>query len=687
MNPDPKPAGTMHPDSSRPEGEESPAPERQTVDGTTSDATLAVEMSGTLSRDIPGLPPELVNHPRYKILKLLGQGGMGAVYLAEHRKMERRVALKVIHAQWLHNPRAVERFQQEVKSASQLNHPNVVTAFDADVAGADGAIHFLVMEFIEGENLDEYALRHKPLAIREACHAVQQAALGLAAAHERGMVHRDIKPQNLIRTTHGQIKILDFGLARLARPDHGPVAKPLTAEGAVMGTPDYMAPEQAGDSKHVDIRADIYSLGCTLYELLTGDVPFPGGTAMEKVTRHARDPVTPARKLRREIPMALSPVIAKMMAKRPADRYQTPTEVAQALAPFAQETPSGVSWGKVVVGLVAAAAIAVTVWFSPWKNAFQPSLAEALKKPENITEKGTSGQGTLPVEPTEGPQFRLLQLADQPEFEKWLETQRGEGYWPVYLTVNVDGPVRFNAIARPNPDKAVFETVIGAERQEDLRAPRLAKGLRLRAMCSFLTPEGEVNNLSLWQADSQNHSYARLNYDKTAAKLAEDRERGARPIAIQGFDGPTGHMTSMVSTPSSLGWEAQPDLSDDDLVEFVAQAQAKHRRLEWLAMHGKAPEFRYAVVVVDDPQPPEWDVETDLSHHDFKSALAQRTSQGFYPVALMTGGNTKTRFSVAWQRDEPKAAGGNSDTKSSDTKNTDTKNIDTKRTDRKKKLR
>ena len=222
--------------------------------------------------DPAGLPTELIDHPRYRVVATIGAGGMGAVYRAEHRLMDRPVALKVIRGDLLGSAAMVERFRREVKAAARLaSHPNIVAAYDAEQAGET---HMLVMEFIEGTDLARVVDRRGALPVGEACEYARQAALGLQHAYEDGMVHRDIKPQNLMRTIRGQVKILDFGLARFASE----VASQggMTAEGMVLGSADYIAPEQIDNPHAADIRADIYSLGCTLYFLLAGRPPFPG---------------------------------------------------------------------------------------------------------------------------------------------------------------------------------------------------------------------------------------------------------------------------------------------------------------------------------------------------------------------------------------------------------------------------
>jgi serine/threonine protein kinase len=207
----------------------------------------------------------------YVLLDRLGEGGMGQVFKARHVRMRRIVAVKVIHQSKLGRPEAIRRFEREVQAAAALSHPNIVMAYDADEING---LHLLAMEHVQGTDLARLVETKGVLPVAQACDYIRQAALGLAHAHERGLVHRDIKPQNLLLTTEGGVvKVLDMGLARLNHPaDPANMHSAMTQEGAVMGTPDYMAPEQALSSHDVDIRADIYSLGCTLYFLLTGQV-------------------------------------------------------------------------------------------------------------------------------------------------------------------------------------------------------------------------------------------------------------------------------------------------------------------------------------------------------------------------------------------------------------------------------
>jgi serine/threonine-protein kinase len=288
---------------------------------------------------------------QYRILDQLGKGGMGRVYKAEHRTLGRIVALKVLAAELLSTGRAVQLFRHEMRAAALLVHPNIVTAYDANEAGGR---YFLVLEFVDGPNLDQLVRKQGPLSVGLACDYVRQSCMALQCAHANGMVHRDIKPANILVQWHGAsgddspglVKVSDFGLARLADPgtagaeSQSSTGSIVTRDNTVMGTPDYLSPEQSRSLHAADIRSDIYSLGCTFHFLLTGQVPFPGGSAMDKLIRHGTVMPTPAEKLRGDIPPAVSAILARMLAKRPEERFQTPAELAEALSPFAVSGPT-----------------------------------------------------------------------------------------------------------------------------------------------------------------------------------------------------------------------------------------------------------------------------------------------------------------------------------------------------------
>jgi serine/threonine-protein kinase len=282
----------------------------------------------------------------YILLERLGEGGNGQVFKARHQTMDRVVALKVLRKELLTDSEAVGRFYREVEVISQVSHPAIVHAYDA---GVFGSVHFLALEYVEGIDLDRRVKESGRLPVAQACEYIRQAALGLEHAHERGLVHRDIKPSNLLLASRdrerpeGVVKILDLGLARLQQPPKNSRTAGLTilaGQGVMQGTLDYLAPEQALDFHSADIRADIYSLGCTFYFLLTGQPPFGSGSVTQKLMRHQHAEAMPIERLRPGLPPGLPPILNKMLAKNPADRYQTPGEVAEAIAalgPIANE--------------------------------------------------------------------------------------------------------------------------------------------------------------------------------------------------------------------------------------------------------------------------------------------------------------------------------------------------------------
>jgi serine/threonine protein kinase len=367
-----------------------------------SDATVARENAATVAittENAPTLasgaaPAQLPNNADYEIIRELGRGGMGTVYLAHNRLMGRNEVLKVMGRGIIDHPGALDRFLREIRAVARLRHPNIVTAYSAFRSG-DSLV--FAMEYVEGHDLDKLVKARGPMPVSHACAFIHQAALGLQHAHEEGMIHRDIKPGNLMLSRpkdRAVIKVLDFGLAKASREEKA--AGSITQEGAVLGTPDFMAPEQIDDAQTADIRADIYSLGCTLYFLLSGHAPFPEPNLFEiLLAHHTRDaPLLDC--LRTEVPGELAALVVKMMAKDPGGRYQTPAEVAQALAPFFKRNLAG----RAVTGLASAPAATT--------ERAAPSI-----EPDQSRQPETTNRSTLQSVPD--PVAELVETTSAPE--------------------------------------------------------------------------------------------------------------------------------------------------------------------------------------------------------------------------------------------------------------------------------
>ncbi|MBI3862526.1 MAG: serine/threonine protein kinase [Planctomycetia bacterium] len=284
--------------------------------------------------------PQGLTLGNYVILEKIGAGGMGMVFKAEHRRMKRIVAVKVLPPTALKNPAALKRFHREVEAVAKLTHPNIVAAYDADESKG---VHFLAMEFVEGIDLARHVKQHGPLPVETAVGYILQTAHGLEHAHRQGIVHRDIKPANLLLDTRGTVKILDMGLARFQEGANAaaPVdeATVLTQNGSLMGTVDFMSPEQAVDSHLADHASDVYSLGATLYFLLIGQPLFGGTTLMARVLAHRETPAPSLRAARPEIPPQIDSIYQRMVAKKKEARYPSMADVIRDLSDWANVSP------------------------------------------------------------------------------------------------------------------------------------------------------------------------------------------------------------------------------------------------------------------------------------------------------------------------------------------------------------
>ena len=270
---------------------------------------------------------------KYRLLERIGMGGMGQVYLAEHLSMRRRVAIKVLPPDRSNSPFARERFLREARAAAAVEHPNLIRVYDIE---QEGDVHFIVMEYLDGVTLHDLVARRGPLAPERAAHYVAQVAAGLSALHERALVHRDVKPANLLLGRDGTVKVLDLGLVRSELDDDELTRQ----EGAkLIGTADYLAPEQAINCSKVDSRADIYGLGGTAYYLLTGTPPFTAEKISQKLIAHQVQEVKPVHLARPGVPVELSAVVGRMLAKKPDDRTQSAADVVAGLQPWLATFP------------------------------------------------------------------------------------------------------------------------------------------------------------------------------------------------------------------------------------------------------------------------------------------------------------------------------------------------------------
>jgi serine/threonine-protein kinase len=415
----------------------------------------------------------------YVLIDRLGEGGMGEVYKAKNWKIGKVVALKVIRKERLKNATAVKRFHREIEMASRLSHPNIVQAFDA---GQVGNTHYFAMELVEGQDLTQMVKQAGPVPFDKATEYMRQAALGLQHAHEKGLIHRDIKPSNIFisqpqgSNSQGTVKLLDMGLARMNDSED---MSTLTQEGSVLGTIDYLAPEQALNAHTADIRSDLYSLGCTFYYILAGKVPFDGGSATEKLLKHRLEEPKPLEEIRKDVPAAVIGIVRKLMAKRPEDRYQTPAELVADLsgnvgrlakaapptnAPLDGQTskPRGKrKWPLIAGGAVAAFLLLIVISWLASSGSSDPKGSNQIASGKKPT--GTHQGGTKPVKPTQ-PEARYVKMGSREE--TILATLRSaglptlEGKWYAIGFFDFDK----NKVQ----ENRVYETVCPPEQEIDL---------------------------------------------------------------------------------------------------------------------------------------------------------------------------------------------------------------------------
>ena len=348
-----------------------PTDEQPTVISGRAEVSPDLPLAWTRPREIgPRLVGQTLGH--FQLEAFVGGGGMGAVFRARDRSLDRTVAVKVLSPQQLDD--SLKRFRNEAQSAARLDHPNIARVY---YVGEDGGWNYIVFEYIEGINVRDLVARDGPLPIQDAMSYTLQVADALDHAYRRDVIHRDIKPSNILITAEGEAKLVDMGLARLHQVDAA--KEDLTASGITLGTFDYISPEQARDPRNTDVRSDLYSLGCTLYYMLTGRPPFPEGTVLQKLLSHSSDPPPDPRQFRPELPQPLIAVLSRLLAKRPEQRFQHPKELIAALVDIARRLalpmprPHRASW----VASDEAARPAIPRWL-PWSAAAVAIVAVAV---------------------------------------------------------------------------------------------------------------------------------------------------------------------------------------------------------------------------------------------------------------------------------------------------------------------
>jgi serine/threonine protein kinase len=368
----------------------------------------------------------------YHVLSLLGEGALGQVFRARHAERRCIVALKVLRPELRDDPEVLQQFWQERMVLARLTHPAFVRALEPD---PDGTQYYFAMEYVDGIDLAKLLERAGTLPAAQACDYVRQAAVGLQYAYENGLVHRDVKPANLLVSfATGRVCILDIGSARLEWPADGEGE----AGSGLMGTADYIAPEQTIDPHGVDTRADVYALGCTLYHLLMGRPPFPGMSLVRKLLDHRQTPPPPLRQARPDLPEALEGVVLRMLEKKPADRYQTPALAAVALAPFCRDDVPRLDLGK----------------FRPPDDVTEAAPEEAPALPEPATTgraKGPPGGVERRASPRRGghlvPVLIADALADGEQLRGWVLDRSAGG-----LGLLVGEALEIGTIVRVRPD-------------------------------------------------------------------------------------------------------------------------------------------------------------------------------------------------------------------------------------------
>jgi tRNA A-37 threonylcarbamoyl transferase component Bud32 len=642
-------------------------------------ATPSFAFAPTIDGSTTSVPaaPGLLNHPRYRLVRPLGSGGMGSVWLAEHVILRRPVAIKFIRPEFLARPDAADRFRREARAVARLAHPNIVAAHDAEEAGGTC---FLAMEYVPGECLAELVRSSGPLPAVEACRVARDVARALATAHAAGLIHRDIKPHNLIRSPDGPTKVLDFGLATAVVG----MSDNLTGAHAIVGTPDFIAPEQAEDVRTADARSDLYALGCTLHFLLSGRPPFPEGTLLQKLDAHRGTPAPPIAGL----PSGLSAVLSKLMAKRPGDRFQNATDVVAALQPFCEDSAAGSVGDRntsnecpapptrapsspkrpprhiwlIVLGLLFAAAvvagIVIIVRDKDGKEVGRITVPDGGKF--EVVEGGAGTGARDAVRPSfpAGTEYRETHGADLAALRAWF-AELPAGYRPVVLTARSEAaPPRFDAVAINDADVTAVKAQLDLDRSG---SPHMvdfdtsgAGGFALRLICPFDSGADRPRH-HIWVKDGRPWVVFGTTLAELPKKVTDWKRQGLRPTDVYqnaadpGRGDPKRPYGFCLTPAREADWKIDAEVSPDELPAKFAEVREQGWRPELLAAFGTGRNRTFCLLTVPNPGGIDWHGRIDETVAQYESALAEQKRAGRRPLAVTSRGNgDAVRYTGLW---------------------------------------
>ena len=586
---------------------------------------------------------------RYTVLDKLGAGGMGMVFKAQHRRLKQVIALKILPPSLTRNAELVQRFHREAETAAKLNHPNIVRALDADDAGGT---HFLVMEFVEGSNLSNLVRTRGVFSPAKALDTMIQAARGLAVAHDAGIVHRDIKPSNLMIDAAGVVKILDLGLARLTG-EQSPDGDAITMSGSLMGTVDFMSPEQAFDPRLADARSDIYSLGCTLYFLLTGTGPYQGASLMQRLLAHREQPVPNLRLRRPDVSVALNELFRKMVAKDPKDRPGSMAELSERLE--ACKATAGTRARNLRPLMVFDDAVRIDPPSTPPAAVAPSSILQV--DPTPLPRKAAADLDT----PRSGPGIRFedkkqkiytICETDISGLHAWVEFVRSRDAIPAGVSVFGchQGPT-FAAIALPNRRQLAWEFATHSDQyQFNVYSNTMAaRGFQLSLYTHIGSPLEAGSSATCEKADDTIKQAIDIDLAAVHTTLAGIEKSLHRLTYLAGYPTPAGRRFAVFSSspllyPQGVGYE----LTFDGLKTFASRAIADGY-LPISLTASPAGETSSFSIILEKVADRGCDMSFGLTPETLASEFDRLMRGGFSPIVLcgFTQGNT-VLYNVGW---------------------------------------